>query len=415
MRTRTWIGLTVALSMVIAAGNGPAAERGAGAKTRPVALRLSTQLEVMWDPQSVRLDGVGFRSYLKGYEDRMFRELNHDLGQLQLVPTSATPGAAPRYDMTFNEVPVASEADIAEAVRTSPRTKAREAAKKGWRLGRITVSVSLMMPSREQQIKLISLRGAVRPPRELLERDTPGLYAGVRNAVAEVGGYQLHRQMQGTERIIESMLPAEVWAGISQRRDAIVQEQMSLGKSRQKSEPRIAALQAKLGETQIDLVAKEARLEAIQEQIAKIAVKGDQRVADDPVTTELERIVELHEQQVQRVALLVKSGGQAPQLQQLREAELALSDAKVRLALRRETLRKAVSAELLTRLNTEQALTTIDVHEFQERLMFFSAQLSDIKGKHRAVGKQIAKLEKELAELTPFELGGQLIDIRLAP
>jgi len=127
---------------------------------------------------------------------------------------------------------------------------------------------------------------------------------------------------------------------------------------------------------EMDVARLEARRSAIEEQIVRIRHEADQKIHDDPVMVQLQRIVELQAQQVERERELVKKGADA-HLNELADAEEKLARAKIELARRREELAKSAGGDRLAKFNNDLADMVIELAETKAELQVVTSQLEE--------------------------------------
>jgi len=148
---------------------------------------------------------------------------------------------------------------------------------------------------------------------------------------------------------------------------------------------------------EMDVARMEARHTAIEEQIAKMSNEINTKVEDDPVTRELQEIVDMYSERCSKFEKLVSEGGRvsSPEL----ESEMSkLVYAKKELAKRRGELSRYAGGDQLTRFNNGLADIMIDLAEKRAEL--------------GVVDKQLKQIEGQLTMATTFD--PQVSQIRLA-
>jgi hypothetical protein len=130
---------------------------------------------------------------------------------------------------------------------------------------------------------------------------------------------------------------------------------------------------------EMDVARMEARHTAIEEQIAKMSNEINTKVEDDPVTRELQEIVDMYSERCSKFEKLVSEGGRvsSPEL----ESEMSrLVQAKKELAKRRGELSRSAGGDQLARFNNELADIMIELAEKRAELGVVDKQLKQIEG-----------------------------------
>ena len=128
---------------------------------------------------------------------------------------------------------------------------------------------------------------------------------------------------------------------------------------------------------ELELAGQEARRRATEEQIQRARIMADEKLAQDPVTQELQKLVEINTVNLATLRKQVDSGRLSPA--ELAKAEESLTRAKIELAQRREELGKQVGGGQLEQFNGELARMAIDRAEKQTQLEILSKQLQDVQ------------------------------------
>ncbi|KPK82893.1 MAG: hypothetical protein AMJ81_08935 [Phycisphaerae bacterium SM23_33] len=145
-----------------------------------------------------------------------------------------------------------------------------------------------------------------------------------------------------------------------------------------KNVPRqIALLERDKGNLENRAVVQGARLQAIQEQIAKIGTEAAEKLKDDPIAAELAKIVTVRETQL-KLIVEARKQGRANEAE-AGEAEAKLAEARVELARRRDEVARAAGAEFITKLNQELVNLSISAAEQKAQLELMTKSLTDLK------------------------------------
>jgi hypothetical protein len=130
---------------------------------------------------------------------------------------------------------------------------------------------------------------------------------------------------------------------------------------------------------EMDVARMEARHTAIEEQIAKMSNEINTKVEDDPITREMQEIVDMYSERCSKFEKLASEGGRvsSPEL----ESEMSrLVQAKKELAKRRGELSRSAGGDQLTRFNNGLADIMIDLAEKRAELGVVDKQLKQIEG-----------------------------------
>jgi hypothetical protein len=168
-------------------------------------------------------------------------------------------------------------------------------------------------------------------------------------------------------------------------------------------------LQTQARSLEIDFVARQARRQRIEEQIARLA----QQAAADPnmqiIECELQRILELRKSALTRLQKLVEAS--AASSSDIAAAETAASEAEVRLAQHRREAQRAAGGEFLNSLNVELTHLAAETAETEVRLAMLRKDIEEIKGKPLNMAEEYERLGAiELPVVTrALELGQQRV------
>jgi predicted nucleic acid-binding Zn-ribbon protein len=116
----------------------------------------------------------------------------------------------------------------------------------------------------------------------------------------------------------------------------------------------------------LKVVGAEARQQALASAIDRLAKSAAERSEKDPVAAELEKVVKVKELARERMKKLRENN--AVSLSEMEEIEGPIAEANARLLERREAVKQANGGELLSALNRELAMISIDIAEAQARL-----------------------------------------------
>lgn len=138
---------------------------------------------------------------------------------------------------------------------------------------------------------------------------------------------------------------------------------------------RISFLTEKLQQLDMDMASGKALIDETTRRIAKTKERIQQQLTDDTVTTELERILKINEDQLKAIEEKFKAGiaSQADATQAMEK----LARARIELASRRQDLGKAAGGGLLDSLNGQLENLVLDQARFDAEMESLSRQLSD--------------------------------------
>ncbi len=166
-----------------------------------------------------------------------------------------------------------------------------------------------------------------------------------------------------------------------------------------------ARLESKQEDLRVALTGKRARKKALAKEIARLSAVTKEKTAADPVTRELERIVGLQAEQLQKVR--EARAREAATDSEIRQAEIKLAESRIRLAERREKIGQKQGNGRLGKLNVELAELGTDIveieaqlEETQRRLEVLARKRTEIRSAGSSLHLRIAEAEANLKELT---------------
>lgn len=170
---------------------------------------------------------------------------------------------------------------------------------------------------------------------------------------------------------------------------------------------------------EMDVARMKARRAAIEQAVGETHAQITTRLADDSVTTELQRILEINANLLTATKQRYESGTvSSAEIQQVEEK---LARARIELARRREELSKAAGGNELAKFNSELTTLAIDLAEKTAELQVINTQLGQTEGQlamattlntqlselryakeaFDAVQQRVNRLKTRLANLTP--------------
>ena len=174
----------------------------------------------------------------------------------------------------------------------------------------------------------------------------------------------------------------------------------------------------RLQRLEMDFATGDARRRAIQEQIAEVRNRTMQKLENDVVTQELEKLVEMTAQNVSLIERQVELGQTSRS--ELAQARQSLTKAKIDLALRREELAKSIGGNRLSQLNEELGQMAIDTAGQGAEMEIMRRQLAEIEDRlarastfdPQAARIRIARQALDMAEARVIQLTTRLASLQ---
>lgn len=154
----------------------------------------------------------------------------------------------------------------------------------------------------------------------------------------------------------------------------------------------LSEMDQQLRKLQLDMVGQSARQKALEAATAKAAKLAEERMNQDAVAAELEKIVAARLREVELLRKLAQNGRETPAA--VNAAEAAVAEARARLLERREHSARGGGADLLMELNRELLMLTINAAETSARLDF----AKDAVEKSRPMLSLLGELERRRIE-----------------
>jgi hypothetical protein len=139
----------------------------------------------------------------------------------------------------------------------------------------------------------------------------------------------------------------------------------------------VASLEEERQRLELDVLGKNARREALEEQIAVQSERAAKKVEEDPVMAELRKVVELREDQLKRLEEQ-HTAGMAPRAD-LDEAMARLAELRAKLLERRQQATIEAGGEVLATFNRELLTLSVDLREMNARLEFVNKRLDRLR------------------------------------
>jgi hypothetical protein len=128
---------------------------------------------------------------------------------------------------------------------------------------------------------------------------------------------------------------------------------------------------------ELDMMAKTARREALEEGIAEQSKRAQEKVTDDPIAAELEAGVKIREVQLDRLKKMFQSGTASNE--EMQEAAAKLAEARAKVLVRKRDAAAEAGGESLAVLNRELMTLAIDLRELKVRLEFVQSHLPGLR------------------------------------
>ena len=140
----------------------------------------------------------------------------------------------------------------------------------------------------------------------------------------------------------------------------------------------ISGINQNLQALKMQKASNDAMIEQTSKRIAQTGQSVQEQLNADAITTELESIVKLNEDQLAAVQQQVKAGiASAAEIAQPSEK---LARAKIELAMRRQELSKSAGGDLLASLNDELASLAIGTTQYDAQMQSLQEQLRETEG-----------------------------------
>jgi chromosome segregation ATPase len=195
---------------------------------------------------------------------------------------------------------------------------------------------------------------------------------------------QVHERLSKLQEL-QQRLYVDTWqADLS--REGMLAEYRSLQKERVDLEAKLAAMNA--------------RQSALEEQVARIGREAARLAGEDPVALELEKVVKLREQKLERMKELVAAGKVTAA--EAADVEEGVAQARAELAKQRQVASQAAGGALLGDLNKEVVSLMVNIAEAKARHEFVNQALDRY---------QIPELQ-DRADRYDREVAGELPGVR---
>jgi hypothetical protein len=154
----------------------------------------------------------------------------------------------------------------------------------------------------------------------------------------------------------------------------------------------------------MEIAAKKARIDAMQRQMETLRRSVNEKVAEDPILKQLEKVVALrraeleHKQALQSKGVLGKTD--------VSSAEVELAQAEVRVAERKQAIMQAEDGQSLSRMSGEMAAAMVDLAEMEGKLAYLQRQWVDLEkldleGLHRLTRERTQRRVEASVPLAP--------------
>jgi hypothetical protein len=120
-------------------------------------------------------------------------------------------------------------------------------------------------------------------------------------------------------------------------------------------------MQQQFQQAELDHQAKEARRKAIEEAIAELAHKAESKVKDDPIVSELQKVVEVRERELSRQKELQQN--KASSSSDVDQAVVAAAEARAKVLERKREAAAEAGGPLMEQLNKDLLTLSIDSAE----------------------------------------------------
>ena len=226
------------------------------------------------------------------------------------------------------------------------------------------------------------------------------LAAVIKNLQATLNEAADEKRKRLEENVIRAqMLQGDLNRGLMEIRLSIGDLQKKVGRSDVSWDGmfrEVERLEKEKQSLEMEQAGRKARRDALENAIDRTRMEADRQIASDAAAAELEKLVALLEEQVKTMKDIRDKGRASDQ--DLTDLQIRLSEAKGRLAARREAVLQAAGGDLLAKLNAELTMLSIDDAERMARLKMIEDQLAKAKdpGRFKLAG-EFAQLKEEEA------------------
>ena len=239
--------------------------------------------------------------------------------------------------------------------------------------------------------------GGMLGPAQVLQKETGKIGKGKivsypPNKLVILQTYDVHQKIDRFLRHMTIDIPASTPSQIPT--EMIISEKRSLLREKQNIEMEIARLLA--------------RQLAIERQIAVTEKQIAAKLETDPVTAELQQLVEMHASQLALVERQLEAG-RLPAIE-LADMKEKLTRAKIELAQRHEQLSKSAGGDQLTKYNNELADITIEFAEKTAALRVLSEQLGQTEQQLTAATVIDPQVSRMRQATRAFEIADQRVN-----
>jgi len=140
----------------------------------------------------------------------------------------------------------------------------------------------------------------------------------------------------------------------------------------------ISGINQNLQALKMQKASNDAMIEQTSKRIAQTGWSVQEQLKADAITTELESIVKLNEEQLAAVQQLVKAGNASAA--EIAQPSEKLARAKIELAMRRQELSKSAGGDLLASLNNELASLAFEATQYDAQMQSLQEQLRETEG-----------------------------------
>jgi hypothetical protein len=146
---------------------------------------------------------------------------------------------------------------------------------------------------------------------------------------------------------------------------------------------------------ELDVMAKSARRDALQEQVAHQSDQIEKRIENDPIFGELLKVVKVRDEALER-ARKAASQGAAP-MSEVSEAVAAAAEARAKLLGRKRDAAAEAGGAALEGFNRELMMLSVDLRELEVRLKFVESHLPGLRDAMDRLD-ELQRAEAELAQ-----------------
>jgi hypothetical protein len=170
---------------------------------------------------------------------------------------------------------------------------------------------------------------------------------------------------------------------------------------------RLASLQTQKESATIELAAKQARSDALANQISNFSSQIQDKIKSDPIAAELSKIVGVRQKEFDRAQSTNKAGGATAG--DVDQAMASLAEAKAKLLEREEAAANAAGGDIIAGWNRELMTLSVDLAELRAR----SKALDDRLATYAKADNYLDNADQWLVEISDLQKQASVLQERV--